>query len=250
AGIPFRVPERADLPDRLDAVLSAIYAAFTAGWARVDVADDRRRGLAGEAIWLGRLMISLMPEEPETLGLLALMLYADARSAARRDTGGSYVPLSDQQMELWDTALIEEAETLLRKASSFGATGRYQLEAAVQSAHCARRRTGRTDWTAIKKLYDVLTMLSPSPVVAINRAVAIAETEGPIAGLEALDAIATDKRLETYQPYWAALADLLARLDRAEEAIAAYDRAIWLEADAAVRTFLKKRQGRIAPPVH
>jgi len=250
AGIPFRVPERADLPDRLDAVLSAIYAAFTAGWAQTDAAGDRRQGLAGEAIWLGRLMTSLMPREPETLGLLALMLYADARSAARRDAEGNYIPLSDQQTDLWNTTLINEAETLLREASSFGETGRYQLEAAVQSAHCARRHTGATDWAAIKKLYDVLALLSPSPVVALNRAVAIAETDGPIAGLAALDAIATDKRLETYQPYWAARADLLARLDRAGDAIEAYDRAIWLESDAAVRMFLKDRQSRIARQLH
>ena len=146
--------------------------------------------------------------------------------------------------------MIDEAEQLLRQASSFGATGRYQLEAAVQSAHCARRRVGRTDWAAIKKLYDVLAILSPSPVVAINRAAAIAETEGPAAGLAALDAVAADKRLETYQPYWAARADMLARLDRAIEATAAYDRAIWLESDAAVRAFLKARQSEIAPPLH
>jgi len=248
AGIPFRVPERAELPDRLDAVLSAIYAAFTAGWA--DAADDGPHALAGEAIWLARLMAALMPQEPETLGLLALMLYAEARRAARRDADGGYKPLSDQPTELWDAKLIEEAEALLRRASSFGATGRYQLEAAVQSVHCARRLTGRIDWAAIRSLYDILAVLSPSLVVAINRAVTIAETDGPAAGLSALDAIASDKRLANYQPYWAARADLLARLDRTSEAIEAYDRAIWLEADAAVRTFLKKRQSRIVLPLH
>lgn len=250
AGIPFRVPERADLPERLDVVLSAIYAAFAQGWSRADAVNDRQRGLAGEAIWLGRLMVSLMPGEPETFGLLALMLYAEARRVARRDTAGAYVPLLDQDMELWDGALIDEAETLLRKASSLGGTGRYQLEAAVQSAHCARRRTGRTDWTAIRKLYDVLMVLSPSPVVAINRAVATAETDSPQAGLTALDAAARDKRLESYQPYWAARADMLARLSRANEAVEAYDRAIWLESDAAVRNFLKNRQSRLARLLH
>ena len=173
-GIPFRVPERTEMAERLDAVLSAIYAAFTAGWAEAAGEQARPHGLAGEAIWLGRLIAFLMPQEPETFGLLALMLYAEARRAARRNSEGAYVPLSDQNAVLWDASLIDEAETLLRKASSFGATGRYQLEAAVQSAHCARRRLGRTDWPAIKKLYDVLAALSPSPVVAINRAVAIA----------------------------------------------------------------------------
>lgn len=250
AGIPFRVPDQTEMAGRLDAVLSAVYAAFSEGWADAVGTGGRRRSLAGEAIWLGRLMASLMPTEPETFGLLALMLYAEARRAARRNAAGAYVPLSDQQIELWDGALIDEAETLLRKASSFGATGRYQLEAAVQSAHCARRFTGRTDWVAIRKLYDVLTVLSPSPVVAINRAVAIVETQGPAAGLTALDELSADKRLESYQPYWAARADMLARLDRTAEAIEAYDRAIWLESDAAVRMFLKDRQSRVARSLH
>jgi len=250
AGIPFRVPERTDIGERLDAVLSAIYAAFTAGWANAADAQAQRTGLAGEAIWLGRLMVSLMPGEPETFGLLALMLYAEARRAARRDAEGAYVPLASQDAGLWNAALIDEAESLLRKASSFGATGRYQLEAAVQSAHCARRHLGRTDWTAIRKLYDVLAVLSPSPVVAINHAVAIAETDGPHAGLGALDRIADDKRLENYQPYWAARAEMLARLDRSADAITAYDRAIGLEADAAVRAFLNERRNRVVPSVH
>src|SRR5262249_21343928 len=176
AGIPFRVPERADLRERLDAVLEAIYAAFAEGWSDPAGTEIRRRNLAEEAIWLGRLVVSLLPGEPEALGLLALMLHAEARRNARRSAEGAYVPLADQDPALWNASLIEEAEALLFRASALGAIGRYQLEAAVQSAHVVRRRTGRSDWSAIERLYDALSALTGSPVVAINRAIAIAET--------------------------------------------------------------------------
>ena len=135
AGIPFRVPERDELAERLDAVLEAIYAAFAEGWADPAGTETRRRNLAAEGIWLGRLVVSLLPDEPEALGLLALMLYAEARRPARRDAAGDYVPLAEQDTALWDAALIDEAEALLRRASRMGVIGRYQLEAAVQSAH-------------------------------------------------------------------------------------------------------------------
>ncbi len=247
AGIPFRVPERADLAARLDAVLAAIYAAFAEGWSDPAGAEARRRNfaegnLAAEGIWLGRLVASLMPDEPEALGLLALMLHAEARRGARRNGRGDYVPLAEQEPCAWDIKLIEEAEALLRRAGRIGAVGRYQLEAAVQSAHAARRVTGCTDWAAIVRLYDGLLTLTGSPVVAINRAVAIAEVDGAGAGLAVLDGLSNDRRLAEYQPWWAARAGLLSRLGDVEAAQDAYDHAIGLEADPAVRRFLQQRR--------
>lgn len=245
AAIPFRVPERAELGERLDAVLEAIYATFAEGWSDPAGTETRRRNLATEGIWLGRLVASLIPDEPETLGLLALMLFADARRTARRSPDGDFVPLAEQDVALWDDKLIDEAEALLRRAAIMGTIGRYQLEAAVQSAHTARRRSGRTDWTAIRQLYDALMAIAGSPVVAINRAVAIAEAEGAAEGLAALDEIGGDKRLAEYQPYWAARAELLARLGRTAEAAEAYDRAIGLERDPALRHFLQAERGKL-----
>jgi RNA polymerase sigma-70 factor (ECF subfamily) len=242
AGVSFEVPEGADLAARLDAVLEAIYAAFAEGWSDPVGADVRRRNLAEEGIWLGRLAASLLPGQPETLGLLSLMLYAHARRNARRDSHGEYVPLADQDPALWDTPLIEEAEALLSRASALPGTGRYQLEAAVQSAHVVRRLTGRADWTAIEGIYDTLLAMTGSPVVAVNRAIALGETRGAAAGLRALDALSDDRRLAEYQPYWAARAGLLARTGDFEAAEAAYERAIGLESDPAVRRFLERRR--------
>ncbi|AMY03196.1 RNA polymerase sigma factor [Mesorhizobium ciceri] len=241
-GIPFRVPEQAELGERLDAVLEAIYAAFAEGWSDPAGTETRRRNLATEGIWLGRLVASLLPEEPEALGLLSLMLFAESRRAARRSAAGDFVPLAEQDCLLWDRALIDEAEALLSNAAAKGIIGRYQLEAAVQSAHAARRLTGRTDWAAIRELYDALLSIAGSPVVAINRAVAIAEAEGAVAGLAALYVLGDDKRLDDYQPYWAARAGLLARLGQVPQACEAYDRAIGLERDPAVRRFLQERR--------
>jgi RNA polymerase sigma-70 factor (ECF subfamily) len=245
AGIPFRLPERADLRERLDAVLAAIYAAFSEGWSDPAGTEFRRRNLAGEGIWLGRLVASLLPQEPEALGLLALMLHAEARRGARRNAQGEYVPLAEQDPQLWSAPLIEEAEALLFRASRMGAVGRYQLEAAVQSAHGARRASGRTDWAAIEHLYDALAGIIDSPVVGINRAIAVAQARGPLAGLAALDALADDRRLAEYQPYWAARAGLLARSGEIDAAEQAYDRAIGLEADPAVRDFLQRRRAQL-----
>jgi RNA polymerase sigma-70 factor (ECF subfamily) len=242
AAIPFRVPECADLAERLAAVLEAIYAAFAEGWSDPSGTESRRRDLAEEGIWLGRLVVSLLPDEPEALGLLALMLHAEARRPARRNAQGDYVPLADQDPAAWDTPSIEEAEALLSRASRMGAVGRYQLEAAVQSAHAARRLTGRTDWAAIERIYDALLAITGSPVVAINRAIAIAETAGPAAGLAALDALADVPRLADYQPYWAARAGLLVRTGQVRAADEAYQRAIGLEADPAVRRFLQQQR--------
>jgi RNA polymerase sigma-70 factor (ECF subfamily) len=246
AGVPFRVPERADLRERLDAVLAAIYAAFAEGWTDPGGTEVRRRNLAEEAIWLGRLVASLLPDEPEALGLVALMLFAEARRNARRSGDGDYVPLAEQDTDAWDARLIEEAEHHLLLASGMRVIGRYQLEAAVQSAHVVRRRTGAADWAAIEKLYDLLLALTGSPVVAINRAVAVAETRGAVKGLAALDALSDDARLADYQPYWAARAGLLARIGDAAAADSAYERAIGLESDPAVRRFLQQRRAEAA----
>jgi|HubBroStandDraft_6_1064221.scaffolds.fasta_scaffold51565_1 RNA polymerase sigma-70 factor (ECF subfamily) len=249
AGIPFRRPERAELNARLDTVLAAIYAAFAEGWSDPAGTETRRRNLAEEGIWLGRLVASLMPDEPEALGLLALMLHAEARRAARRNATGDYVPLAEQDPASWDARLIEEAEALLTRAGRIagetGSVGRYQLEAAVQSAHAARRLTGATDWAAIERIYEALLAITDSPVVGINQAIAIAEARGAAAGLANLDTLAQDARLAEYQPYWAARAGLLARTGASDAAEAAYDRAIGLEADPAVRRFLQERRAEL-----
>jgi RNA polymerase sigma-70 factor (ECF subfamily) len=242
AGIAFRVPEHAELPERLDAVLEAIYAAYTEGWSDPCGTESRRRNLAEEGIWLGRLVVALLPEAPEALGLLSLMLHAQARRDARRDARGEYVPLAEQDPAAWDAALIDEAEALLARASALPGTGRYQLEAAVQSAHVVRRRSDSSDWAAIERIYDVLLAMTASPVVAINRAIAVAETRGASAGLDALEAIAKEPRIADYQPYWAARADLLTRTGEKSAAEAAYRRAIGLERDPAVRGFLERRR--------
>ena len=244
AGVPFRLPERADMGERLEAVLDAVYAAFAEGWTDPQGADTRRRNLAEEAIWLGRVLAHLLPDEPETLGLLALMLHAEARRAARRDAGGGFVPLADQDAARWDAALIEEAETLIRRASAMQRLGRYQLEAAVQSAHAIRRLTGRADWLAIVALYDALYAVTGSPVVLLNRAVALCEIEGPGAALRELDAL-EGAIFATYQPYWAARAALLARAGWPDDAASAYDRAIGLETDDAVRRFLQAKRASL-----
>lgn len=245
AGISLELPTLAALPERLDSVLEAIYAAYAEGWSDPEGADARRRNLAEEAIWLGRLVAALLPAQGEALGLAALMLYAHARRDARRDASGGYVPLAEQDTARWDAPMLEEAEALLSHANRCGGSGRYQLEAAVQSAHAIRRRTGSADWTAIEQLYDALCVMTGSPVAALNRAVAVAQTRGAAAGLQALDAIAGDARLADYQPYWAARADLLARVGDFDSAAAAYQLAIGLERDPAVRRFLQQRAARL-----
>ena len=246
AGVPFRIPEREELADRLEYVLDAIYAAFAEGWVDPTGADVARRDLAEEALFLGRLVAGLLPAAAEALGLLALMLYAEARRPARRNADGEYVPLAEQDARRWDARMIDEAEELLRRASVIGDLGRYQLEAALQSAHVDHRRSGRADWRAVVRLYDALFELTRSPVVAINRTLAVAELRGPSAALEALPDSANDARLLEYQPYWAARADLLTRAARYAEARDAYEIAIGLERDPAVRGFLQRRQAKLA----
>jgi predicted RNA polymerase sigma factor len=245
AGIPFRVPEHDELAGRLGAVLDAIYATFAEGWTEPGGTDVARRDLADEALFLGRLVTDLLPQEPEALGLLALMLHAEARRSARRTAQGDYVPLADQDTSLWDSAMIDEAESLLLRASKLGQIGRYQLEGALQSAHVHRRRSGHANWPAVVQLYDALLSLSGSPVVAINRALAVAEIDGARAALQALEEIAADSRLAQYQPYWAARAQLSAKTGANAEAHHAYEIAIGLERDAAVRRFLQRRQSAL-----
>ncbi|HEY3625902.1 MAG TPA: DUF6596 domain-containing protein, partial [Terracidiphilus sp.] len=245
AGIPLRIPDREELPSRLETVLDAIYAAFSEGWLDAAGIDPGRRDLAEEAIYLCRLVVQMLPEEPEALGLLALMLYAEARRKARRSCEGAYIPLADQDISLWDHPRIAEAEAALLKASGIGVIGRYQLEAAIQSAHVARRREGVDNWPAVVKLYDALLELTGSPVAAINRAVALAEMHGAPAGLESLNAVSVDPRVLDYQPYWAARADLLARTGIFAEADSAYEIAIGLERDPSVRQVLEKRRAEL-----
>ena len=246
AGIPFRVPQREELPARLDAVLDAIYAAFAEGWTDPGGTDTARRDLADEAMFLVRLAAELMPDEAEALGLLALVSYAQARRRARRDANGDFVPFAEQDPANWDASMIDEAETVLQRASALGVIGRYQLEAALQSAHVERRVSGRANWGAVVELYDALSTLTGSPVVAINRALAIAELRGADVALAAMPDVAADARLGSYQPYWAARADLLARAGACAVARHAYEIAIGLESDDAVRRFLQKRQALLS----
>jgi len=247
AGIPFSIPERQELPARLDAVLDAIYAGFTEGWNDPGGTDVVRRDLTEEVMFLARLVTELLPEEPEALGLLALMLHAQGRRRARRQANGDYVPLAEQNPALWDSQMIDQAEALLRRGSALGTIGRFQLEGALQSAHVHRCRTGHANWTEVVQLYDALFAFVGSPVVAINRAVAIAEMRGASAGLDAMPEVSADPRLAEYQPYWAARAELLAKTAARAESRQAYEIAIGLERDPAVRRFLQQRQSALTP---
>lgn len=239
AGIPFALPERDDLPDRLAAVLDAIYAAYAKGW--VEIGEAAGRSLAEEAVWLGSMVVALLPGEPEAKGMLTLMLYAQARRSARRLPSGAYVPLEAQDTSLWDDEQIERAEALLQDANHAGPTGRYQLEAAIQSAHIARRRRGLDTWPAILALYDHLLALTNSPVVALNRSICLAELHGPAAALAAIEPLATDPRMQGYQPYWATLGHLHASAGNSLPAHEALTLAIGLSSDPAVRTHLREK---------
>lgn len=245
AGIPFVIPEHEELSGRLDAVLDAIYAAFAEGWTDPGGADVARRDLTEEALFLARIVVELLPNEPEALGLLALMLYAESRRHARRNVQGEYVPLAEQDTALWDSKMIDAAEMLLRRASALHCMGRYQLESALQSAHVHRCRTGEADWETVVQLYDALATLCDSPVVALNRALAVAEIQGAQVALETIQQLAADVRLTEYQPYWAASAQLLTKTGAHTEARRAYEIAIGLERDPAVRRFLQRRQAAL-----
>jgi predicted RNA polymerase sigma factor len=242
AGIQFEVPQDSELPRRLDAVLEAIYAAFGIGWDDMAGADQRGRDLAEEAIWLARVLLQLMPEEAEVHGLLALMLHCEARRAARRGPDGQFVPLSEQDAQQWSRPLIEEAERRLAEASKRGRIGRFQLEAAIQSIHAERARIGGTEWAAITLFYQQLIRISPTLGTRTGYAAAVAEAKGAEAGLATLDAIDADD-ISAYQPYWVVRAHLLQRLGKIPEALDAFDRAIGLTVDPAVRHFLLQRRG-------
>ncbi len=242
AGIPFEVPEERELPRRLDAVLEAIYAAYGLGWDEALGANALARDLADEAIWLARVLLQRMPGEPEIQGLLALMLFCEARRPARRTADGRYVPLSEQDPAAWSLPAIQEAETELAAAAQQGRPGRFQLEAAIQSVHAERRITGRTDWDAIAVFYEHLVRLAPTLGARISQAAAVAKARGPEEGLELLDGI-DRAAVSTYQPYWAVRAHLLQRLGRKAEATDAFDLAIGLTEDDVVRRFLLDRRG-------
>ncbi len=241
-GIRFEIPEERELPQRLEAVLEAIYAAFGIGWDDMAGVDQRGRDLAEEAIWLARVLLQLMPEEAEVHGLLALMLHCESRRAARRGADGRYVPLSEQDCGKWSLPLVEEAELHLAEASSRGCTGRFQLEAAIQSVHAERARNGGIQWNAITMFYEQLIRMSPTVGTRTGYAAAVAEAKGPEAGLAVLDGIDPDD-VSTYQTYWAVRAHLLQRLRKTSEAVDAFDRAIGLTEDPAVRQFLLQRRG-------
>jgi len=245
AGVPFAVPDRDELPVRFDAVLSAIYAVFAEGWSDPEGIDVARRGFTGEALFLARLVVELMADQPEALGLLALMLHAEARRPARRNAAGEFVPLSQQDIQMWDAGMVIEAESLLHRASRAGAFGRYQLEAAIQSAHVHRCRTGEDNWQQVVSLYDALLVVSGSPVVRLNRALAVAQTQGLSAALAEIEALSCDPRMGEYQPFWAARAEVLGKIGAYGEARQCYDIGIGLERDSAVRRFLQRRQSAL-----
>lgn len=243
AGLAFIVPEQTELPERLHCVLQAIYAAYGSGWEDVAGADRKRRGLTGEAIFLARLVVSLLPAEPEARGLLALILHCEARHAARRDAVGAFVALSEQNTSLWSAELIDEAERELAAASRLGRLGPFQLEAAIQSVHAGRARTGRTDWPVLAQLYEGLVQLAPTLGALTGRAAAFAEAFGPERGLTLLAEL-PEAQAAGYQPYWALKAHLLVRAGAGAAAGDAYSRAIGLAEDPAVRDFLQKAQER------
>jgi predicted RNA polymerase sigma factor len=245
AGIAFEVPDRHELAERLDAVLDAIYVAYGSGWDDFAGADPRRRGLTGEAVWIARMLLDLLPGEPEARGLLALMLYCDARGPARRAASGDYVPMSEQDTRLWSAALIREADGVLAVAAGQRRAGRFQLEAALQSAHIEGARTGLIDWHGIAVLYEGLVLVAPSVGALVGRAAALAEANGPATGFARLEEIDADA-VKGYQPYWAVRAHLLRRLGQAGGALDAFDRAIELTEDAAVRNFLLRRRAQAA----
>jgi len=242
AGIPYRVPDEADLPDRLRAVLAVVYLIFNEGYAASAGDALVRRELCAEAIRLGRLLAELMPDEPEVMGLLALMLLVDARRPARTTPDGRLVLLADQDRGRWDRERIAEGQAIVRRCLRRNQPGPYQLQAAVNAVHSDAPAAADTDWRQILALYDQLLALTPTPVVALNRAVAVAEVEGPEAALALVDGL----DLDGYHLFHAIRADLLRRLGRDGEATLAYDAAIALAQNAAELAFLEGRRRTLA----
>ena len=240
AGIPYRLPSGAELPDRLRAVLAVVYLVFNEGYAATSGDDLGRDDLCREALRLGRLLLDLMPDEPEVMGLLALMLLVASRRPARTVADGSLVRLSEQDRTLWDSAMIAEGQAFVRACLRRNVPGPYQVQAAINAVHCDARSAGETDWRQILALYDQLSLLDPSPVVALNRAVALAEVEGPEAALACL----SDSPLRDYHLLHAVRAELLTRLGRVRAADAEFAAALALTGNGAERTFLERARAR------
>jgi RNA polymerase sigma-70 factor, ECF subfamily len=238
AGIPYRVPSEAELPDRLGAVLAVVYLIFNEGSTASSGERLIRDDLCAEAIRLGRLLAGLLPDEPEVLGLLALMLLVDARRAARATPDGDLVPLADQDRGRWDRERIAEGQAIVRRCLRRNQPGPYQVQAAISAVHSDAPTAAATDWRQILQLYDQLLALAPGPVVALNRAVAVAEVEGPGVALTLVDGL----DLERYHLFHAIRADLLGRLGRSAEAALAYEAAIGRAGNAAERAFLERRR--------
>ena len=244
ARIPYRVPSDADLPDRLAAVLAVVYLVFSEGHLASSGTALVRDDLCAEAVRLGRLLVELMPDEPEAAGLLALMLLVDARRGARTASDGTPVLLRDQDHSLWDEAQTSEGLALVRESLRRNRPGPYQLQAALQAVHGSAPTAADTDWRQVVLLYDQLLAVAPSPVVALNRAVAVAELDGPAAGL----ALVEELPLDRFHLFHAVRADLLRRLDRPAEAVQAYDTAIARTENAAERGFLVGRRDAVVTP--
>jgi RNA polymerase sigma-70 factor (ECF subfamily) len=241
AKIPYRVPVEADLPDRLRAVLAVVYLIFNEGYAASSGDRLVRADLCGEAVRLGRLLAELMPDEPEVLGLLALMLLTESRRDARTTPGGDLVLLADQDRSQWDGELIAEGQAIVRRCLRRAAPGPYQIQAAINAVHTDAPSAARTDWGQILELYDQLLLVAPTPVVALNRAVAVAEVDGPQAALALVDGL----ELGDYRMFHAIRADLFRRLGREAEAAQAYDAAITRTENATERDFLRRRRGEL-----
>jgi RNA polymerase sigma-70 factor (ECF subfamily) len=250
AGIPFRVPGPDALPERLTAVLRVIYLVFTEGHRSSTSNDLVRAELCEEAIRLARILAELLPDEPEVAGLLALLLLTDARRAARLDDGGEPVLLADQDRALWDGEKIGEGAAQVEEALRSGRPGPYQLQAAIAACHSTAPKAEDTDWRQISTLYGELMRYEPSPIVEANRAIAVAMAEGPAAGLVVLDALDAHPQLARWSQLHVARADLLGRLERNDDAVAAYRRALELEPAVTERAFIAKRIGRLTgrPP--
>ncbi|HEV2343495.1 MAG TPA: sigma-70 family RNA polymerase sigma factor [Actinocrinis sp.] len=242
ARIPYRIPGEADLPDRLRAVLAVVYLIFNEGYTASSGDRLIREELCTEAVRLGRLLADLMPDEPEALGLLALMLLTQSRRAARTGPGGGLIPLAEQDRELWDRELIAEGQALVRRCLRRGQPGPYQIQAAINAVHSDAPITAATDWGQILQLYDQLLVLAPTPIARLNRAVAVAEVEGPQAALGLVDAqLINAPSLDGFHLYHAIRADLLRRLGRSAEAAEAYQAAIERTGNKAEREFLRRR---------